>query len=308
MATRQKAIILTYHGPPFLTFLVDALEKYGYDVVLLLTGRGPNYALAPGAYQAMGDEISKIWETYDFPILAIKNITQGKKFILAAEADIALCLGFPYRITDDLLSSRTTFVNFHPAPLPVLRGPSPFHWPLLRPDLFPIKDYTATAQYMGSAIDSGRIIAAPKVVLADGIDESTMTATDVYNAALKTACDSADEVVRLVRSGYEGVEIAPLPLGYQEYGARKRTDEERTITSDMTVDEADRIWRARFGPQLPFFRSEYGLFQVTKFRKLNADSLDAIKAKKQASGSYRANTRVVQAVKDGVVELDVRKL
>ena len=308
MGKRQKAVILSYHQPPELTKLVDALVKHEYDIVLLITGRGPNYAMADGAYEKMGAQIANVFEAYDFPILAVKNITTARPFILAADADLALCMGFPYPITADLLSSRTKFVNFHPAPLPLLAGGSAFVWPIPRPDLFPLDQYTVTAHYMTPVVDQGPLILTPRIQLPAGIDKDNVTSTQIYTASLAAIGQAADEVVRLVREDYQGREADPLPVGYTENMARRLLDEERTITRDMTITHADRIWRARFGPQNPFFRNEHGLFKIVALSKVEADSPMALKARRQASGAARVGTRVIQAFDDGVLELDVRKL
>lgn len=308
MTGRQKAIVLSYHQPPNLSYLVQALNKHDYDVVLMITGRGPNYALSDDAYEQMSAQIAGVFNAYDFPILAVKNMTQAKPFILSMDANAAFCLGFPYPITPDLLSTRTTFVNFHPGPLPLLAGGMPFVWPVLRPDLFKLCDYRPTAHYMTQVVDEGPIILMPDIELPEGVNTANVTATQIQLATMQAMCRSMDEVVKLVKDGYKGTAASPLPPGYTKDMARRPSDHERTISSDMTVEQADRIWRARQGAQSPFFRRDYGLYKIIALRPVATDSREAIIARQRASGAYRTGTRIVQTFRDGSIELGLRKL
>lgn len=302
-----KAIILSYHGPPNLTAVIKALEKNDYKPVLLVTARGPNYALAPNAFESMGEQVTSTFNAYDdFPILCIKKMSQARPYILAADADIAITMGFPYKIPPSLLHSRTTWINLHPAPLPRLRGPMPFIWPVLRPDLYPISEYVVTAQYMGEEIDGGPIIHERPIKLEVTAGEE-FTAPDVHRAALKATCESMEEVIRLVKQGVAGRKQTSIPAGWPQE-AKRLTDEERTIDGKLTTYQASNIVRAAFGGRHAMIRLSGELYHVYKAQPMAGSEAALAKIREQPDGAMRTGTTVLQAFSDGLLKLSLRKI
>lgn len=304
-----KAIIFSCYAPPILDHAVKALEINGYCVMLIITGRGPNYALPTSAYDNLGQQITAVSEAYSFPILVIKDIQHAKPTILALDADLALCLDFPYKIPRELLQTRTTFVNLHPGPLPTLAGSTPFIWPVLKPDFYPLEEYYSTAHYMSDVIDSGNIIKEVKIKIPEDLLDS-YTATDVHRAAFAATCTTVYEVVKLAKEGHVGQKQKPLPPGYPENGARRLTDKERTIQKEMSVEEAMRLYRASFGGHMPFFYFSQALYQVARLRLLDREPREneLENLKRAPEFAFRKDTHVLQAFADGQLLMDLRKL
>ena len=304
-----KAIIFSYHAPPVLDHVVRALEVNGYSIMLLVTACGPNVALPTSACGKLGKQIADVSDSYSFPILAVKSISQAKATVLALNVDLGLCVGFPYRITNDLLGTHTIYVNLHPAPLPTLAGNMPFIWPILRPELYPIETYCCTAHYVSDNFDSDSIIKETRINIPD-TRLDTYTATDVSTATQVAICSMVYEVVKLTKEGYKGREPKSLPSGYHEHGARLPTDEERTITRSMTVEEAMRIYRASFEGMMPFFRFDESQYQVARLRLLDRPlrEKETKSLQNPPDFCFRKDSHLLQAYSDGHLLMDLRKL
>lgn len=78
--------------------------------------------------------------------------------------DLALCIGFPWKIPPDALAvPRHGIVNGHPALLPRYRGPSPVSWAIRRGE----HEIGFTFHYMDAELDTGNILAQERIPLAD---------------------------------------------------------------------------------------------------------------------------------------------
>jgi methionyl-tRNA formyltransferase len=88
------------------------------------------------------------------------------------EPDLALCIGFPWRIPPDALATpKHGIVNGHPSLLPRYRGPSPVSWAVRNGD----REIGFTFHYMDSELDTGNILGQERIELGDehGWDELT---------------------------------------------------------------------------------------------------------------------------------------
>jgi len=80
------------------------------------------------------------------------------------EPDVALCIGFPWKIPPDALAvPRHGVVNGHPSLLPRYRGPSPLSWAIRNGD----REFGFTFHYMDAELDTGNILAQSSVPLLD---------------------------------------------------------------------------------------------------------------------------------------------
>lgn len=307
-AKKLRAVLLSYQGPPGIDPIVAALERGGYEIVLYITGRGPNSSIALFAYDSLGPQVQGMVEKYDFPVLCVKNVSSAKPSIFGARPDLVFGYGFPYRITDDLLNSGITFVNLHPAPLPALAGPRPFYWPVMRPDLFPLDDYFCTTHYMASEIDAGDVIKESKCDWpTDPKARENISVNDVLRISISAFEKDLDEIIAHVREKKPGSKQRPLPPGVPPWAARDLTDEERTIKPSMSVVEAKRIWRCRFLKQNPFFKLEGNLFSVMNLTDFSGSPEEAAKVRAKPNGFVRRGTKVLIVFKDDILELELRR-
>lgn len=80
------------------------------------------------------------------------------------DPDVALCIGFPWKIPPDALAvPRHGIVNGHPSLLPRYRGPSPVSWAIRNGE----EEIGFTFHYMDAELDTGNIIGQTRIPLAD---------------------------------------------------------------------------------------------------------------------------------------------
>jgi methionyl-tRNA formyltransferase len=78
------------------------------------------------------------------------------------DPDVALCIGFPWKIPPDALAApRHGIVNGHPSLLPRYRGPSPVSWAIRRGE----DEIGFTFHYMDAELDTGNILGQERVPL-----------------------------------------------------------------------------------------------------------------------------------------------
>ncbi len=80
------------------------------------------------------------------------------------EPDVALCVGFPWKIPVDALAvPKHGIVNGHPSLLPRYRGPSPISWAIRNGE----DEIGFTFHYMDAELDTGNILAQARIELGD---------------------------------------------------------------------------------------------------------------------------------------------
>ena len=254
----MSAIILSTTPAETIGYLSEALRNHGYAVRLIITAPGPNALLHHKYFDGLGErigaylkegELNSERSTATPAVLALSRASQMEPLFAAYDPDIAISFGFPYVPGEKLLSSRCKFVNLHTAPIPSLRGPNPHIWPILRPDKYPLHDFTVCAHYMVPEVDRGPIILETSVNTAHFL-EDTFTANELEQAAAMTILGEIDEILDLVKAGFEGKMQASDVCNQGQSDqtvheqARMLTDDERMITPDMTNAEVRRLVRA----------------------------------------------------------------
>ena len=80
------------------------------------------------------------------------------------EPDVAVCIGFPWKIPPDALAvPRHGIVNGHPSLLPRYRGPSPVSWAVRSGE----PEIGFTLHYMDAELDTGNILGQVRISLDD---------------------------------------------------------------------------------------------------------------------------------------------
>lgn len=78
------------------------------------------------------------------------------------DPDLALCIGFPWKIPPDALAApRYGIVNGHPSLLPRYRGPSPVSWAIRNGE----SEIGFTFHYMDAELDTGNILGQVRIPL-----------------------------------------------------------------------------------------------------------------------------------------------
>lgn len=233
--------------------LITTLRRHGYHVSLLITcPLAFNYAMDPKGIQDMGrtigDIVEKVWDPP--AILSVVNTKQCEDIYCNLNPDFALSFYFAYPISAKMLSMKAKVVNMHPGRMPIERGPFPALWPTLYPEKYSMDDLCATFHYMNEKVDCGPII--KEIPLKDHYPEATTLANrpmGLLDIAIPAFFAHLDEVIELAEQGYEGIpqkqpDILPQSAEGTTFGARRPTDEERTIQSSWSRDEVLKHFRA----------------------------------------------------------------
>ncbi|KAL8771486.1 MAG: hypothetical protein Q9209_003156 [Squamulea sp. 1 TL-2023] len=300
MSTSKKAILFTIPRASVVLSLLDTLRNRNYTPALIVFAPGPNHMLDVTDIPTMGSQVSAVIDTAidPPPVLCVTNVKQVEAIFLALDPDIAVSFGFGYRIIKKLLAHRSKFVNFHPAQLPMMRGSAPFPWPVIHPEM----PLIATWHYMVEELDRGNIIKEIEMALPGDKTRETLTAAEVEDILVGAGLTALDGVLDLVEKGYEGraQEVAGME---NAWGSRPLSDDERTITDDMGVEDVLRLGRALEGsPTRPLLRFNDGLYYITRLTQLKEEDV-------QFEGTQkRVGTDLIQRFKGGYVRMAIRKV
>jgi methionyl-tRNA formyltransferase len=106
------------------------------------------------------------------------------------EPDLALCIGFPWKIPPDaLVVPRHGIVNGHPSLLPRYRGPSPVSWAIRSGD----DEIGFTFHYMDAELDTGNVLGQVRIPLGEehSWDELTPKLADAVGGMLPAVLQRA---------------------------------------------------------------------------------------------------------------------
>ena len=300
MSTPRKAVLFSRRPLPIILELVTKLRARNYSIALIVLSPGANDRLGTTAIPSTSSLVSGIIDnaTDPPPVLCITKMSQVETIYLALDPDIAVVFGFAYRITKKLLSHRSKFLNFHSAPLPMMRGGYPNPW-MVMDCAIPL---TATWHYMVEDIDRGNIIQEVEMSIPKGKTRETITAAEIGNAANEACFVSIDGVLDLVEQGYEGRAQEDASKG-NAWGSRPLNDEERTLRDDMHVEEVMRLGRALEGsPMRPLLRFNDGLYYVMRLIHQAEEDVKLVGTQK------RIGSDVIRHFPGGAVRMAIRKV
>ncbi len=150
--------------------------------------------------------------------------------LLQNGCEAAICGGYYFKIPAD---TDLPIVNIHPSLLPVGRGSWPMALSILRGD----KKSGVTLHKIAEGFDTGDILLQRDFEIAD--DETHKTFMEKANSLLP-------EMLQSLIKNFAVLWQNAVPQGEGEYWEMP-AEEQYTVTSDMTVKEADRILRAFYG-------------------------------------------------------------
>jgi methionyl-tRNA formyltransferase len=150
-------VVLISEVAPAVEGLSALLRAEGHEPVGLLCVRSENERYTP-----LDELIGAAPPELD----VVMPATRGRVAPLLGlfEPDLALCLGFPWKIPPDALAlPRFGIVNGHPSLLPRYRGPSPVSAAIRNGDT----EIGFTFHYMDAELDTGNILAQERIPLHD---------------------------------------------------------------------------------------------------------------------------------------------
>ena len=270
----------------------------------------------------MGHNAGAILDEIDNPpaVLCMSNMRQVESFYEALDPDLALAWHFPYQITSRLLSHRAPFLNLHPTRLPYRKGPDPFYWIALRPDLYPPSEHAVTWLYMSKEYDQGRIIAQKPTPLAVNQPDWAQ----MKSAGDEAFLDSADEALQLIEDGFQGIEQSKLPKDEDKMSSEAleyegvTSDEQRTITGNMSIEEVRSLCRAVHDPYSALFRYNGQLYYVIRVTPVTQEEFGSLATRLHDVDSgnggtvngaqKRIGSNLLQPFRDGMMSMAIRKV
>lgn len=220
-------IVLISEVAPAVEGLSALLRAEGHDPVALLCVRHD-----PGRYTELADVLRAA--PSDMDVVMPSSRERIGPLLRHFEPDLALCLGFPWKIPPDALAvPRYGIVNGHPSLLPRYRGPSPVSAAIRGGDT----EIGFTFHYMDAELDTGNILAQCPIPLSNEHtwDELTPKIATAVGEILPTA-------LARVESGDPGDVQDETQASYQ----RPFEPDYAWIDLDRTVDEVAcqvRAWR-----------------------------------------------------------------
>ena len=158
-------VVLISEVPAAVEGLSQLLRASGHDPVGLLCVRQDTER-----YPALDDLLRATPPELDIVIPARRD--RIAPLLGQFDADVALCVGFPWKIPPDALATpRHGIVNGHPSLLPRYRGPSPVSWAIRNGET----EIGFTLHYMDAELDTGNILGQIRIPLDDehGWDDLT---------------------------------------------------------------------------------------------------------------------------------------
>jgi methionyl-tRNA formyltransferase len=151
-----RVVVIT-QVPPAAHGLTALLQGLGHEPVALLCSRQN----AP-RYGEFLEHVRDAPDVLDVVIPAARD--RIAPLLRAYEPDVAVCVGFPWRIPPEALAvPKFGIVNGHPSLLPRYRGPSPVSWAIRNGET----ELGFTFHRMDAELDTGAILAQAPFPLGD---------------------------------------------------------------------------------------------------------------------------------------------
>jgi len=145
-------VVVVTRIPPVLAGFDAVAREAGHEVVAFLTMRDTDGRYGP---QALTDQLV-MGAAPDLDVLLPARRGRIAPLLAAAEPDLVVCMGFPWRIPPDALAvPRLGWLNGHPSLLPRHRGPLPVAWAIREGD----EEIGITFHLMDAELDTGPILA-----------------------------------------------------------------------------------------------------------------------------------------------------
>ncbi len=214
---------IAYIGIDLFFTALENLEKFGCEIGEIFTCETDNIS-------EFNIKICNYAKKHNIPCKMTRITTTDIERLKNAQYDFAICAGYYFKIPAD---TGFPIVNIHPSLLPVGRG----SWPMPQTILKGIKKSGVTIHKIAEGFDTGDILLQREFELTD--KETLETFMDkVYTLIPPMLC----ELVQNFDELYSNAQ----PQGEGDYWVAP-TDEDMTVTTDMTAEQADEILRAFLG-------------------------------------------------------------
>lgn len=214
---------IAYIGIDLFYTALETLSKLDCEIVEIFTCKVDNVT-------EFNEKICGFARQNNIPCQMTRITAADIDRLLEKGCEMAICGGYYYKIPAD---TKLPIVNIHPSLLPVGRG----SWPMAQSILWKHKKSGVTIHKIAEGFDTGDILLQREFeITEDDTHESFMKkANELLLDMLKNLVDNFDKLYRLAKVQGEG-----------EYW-KAPTEDDYTITPQMSAEEADLILRAFYG-------------------------------------------------------------
>ncbi len=180
--------------------------------------------------------------------LGVALATEDEAYALAEEADLVVSFLYPRLIREPLISGPAVgCLNFHPAPLPDMRGVGGYNVAVLEG----FTEWGVSAHFVDESFDTGDLVEVRRFA----IDPAAETA---WSLDLR----SQDELLEVFRGVLDAVlrgdDLPREPQGKGRYVSRQELEDMRRTPPDADAEEIERRIRAFWYPPWPGATIERG--------------------------------------------------
>jgi len=166
---------------------------------------------------------------------------EEEAYRLAGEVDLVVSFLYPRRIREPLISApRIGCLNFHPAPLPDLRGVGGYNVALLEG----LTEWGVSAHFVDESYDTGDLVDVRRFQ----IDPEAETA---WSLDLRCQEELLDVFTGVIDTALRGEPLPREPQGEGRYFSRADLEEMRRVPDGASAEEIERRIRAFWYPPWP---------------------------------------------------------
>lgn len=214
---------IAYIGIDLFFTALENLEKFGCEIGEIFTCETDNIT-------EFNIEICNYAKKHNIPCKMTRITTEDIRRLKNEQYDFAICAGYYFKIPAD---TGFPIINIHPSLLPVGRG----SWPMPQTILKGMKKSGVTIHKIAEGFDTGDILLQREFNLTE--DETLVSFMGKVYALIP---QMLSELVQ----NFDKLYAKAIPQSEADYWVAP-TDEDMTVTQDMTADTADLILRAFLG-------------------------------------------------------------
>ncbi len=214
---------IAYIGIDLFFTALENLEKLGCEIGEIFTCETDNIT-------EFNIKICNYAKKHNIPCKMTRITTADIERLKNERYDFAICAGYYFKIPAD---TGFPIINIHPSLLPVGRG----SWPMPQTILKGMKKSGVTIHKIAEGFDTGDILLQR---------EFNLTECETLVTFMDKVYDLIPQMLFELLQNFDKLYVNATPQSEGDYWVAP-TDEDMTVTQDMTVYMADRILRAFLG-------------------------------------------------------------
>ncbi len=214
---------IAYIGIDLFFCVLESLDGLGCEIGEIFTCKTDNIT-------EFNTQICDYAKEHNIPCKLTRITAEDIERLKKEKYDFAICAGYYFKIPAD---TGFPIVNVHPSLLPIGRG----SWPMPQTILKGMKKSGVTIHKIAEGFDTGDILLQR---------EFELTNDETLETFMKKAYSLIPQMISELVQNFDRLYANAIPQTEGDYWEAP-TDEDMTVTADMTVKQADLILRAFLG-------------------------------------------------------------